>query len=148
MPRFSFRLQSFLSVKEQLEELRKNEYGAAIRKLEEEKEKLRILETEVEENVRLFKISLTRAINPVDIKRYNNRIEFLKKMIIEQKKRIKKAEDFVEERRLALIEAMKERKALETVRARAYEEYLREESLREQLVTDGIVSYKYAEKSD
>ena len=144
MAKFVFRLQSYLGVKEQLEEQKKNEYGNAIRRLEEEKEKLRMLEFELQENVTLFKKALSTSIAPVEIRRYNNRIEYLKVVIVEQKGRVQAAEQFVEEKRLELVEAMKERKALETVKERSYEEYLKEEQRAEQAVVDGIVSYQYA----
>ncbi|MCL2398204.1 MAG: flagellar export protein FliJ [Defluviitaleaceae bacterium] len=146
MAKFVFRLQSYLGVKEQLEEQKKNEYGEAIRRLEEEKKKKHLLEQELEENVFLFKRTLATSIVPADIRRYNNRIEIVKVWITEQEERIKIATQYVEEKRLELVEAMKERKALETVKERNYEEYLIDEKRAEQSVVDGIVSYKYAEK--
>ena len=147
MAKFVFRLQSYLGVKEQLEEQKKNEYGEALRRVEVEKQKKRKLEQELSENVDSFKSALESAKAPIDpreIRRYNNRIELLKVWIIEQEERIKKAERFAEEKRLELVEAMKERKALETVKDRNYEEYLEEEKRAEQTVVDGIVSYQYA----
>ena len=144
MAKFVFRLQSYLGVKEQLEEQKKNEYATALRCLEEERQKKRILEQELAENVTLFKKALRTTIEPAGIRRYNNRIELLKVWIIEQEERIKRAEQYAEEKRLELVEAMKERKALETVKERSYEEYLNEEKKAEQALVDGIVSYRYA----
>lgn len=147
MAKFVFRLQSYLGVKEQLEEQRKNEYGNALRRLEEQKRRKQVLVGELEENIVLFKKALTTIIEPIDIRRYNNRIEALKAWISEQDERIKEAERFAEEKRLELVEAMKERKALETVKERNFEEYLKEEKKAEQAVVDGIVSYKYSEET-
>jgi flagellar FliJ protein len=96
--------------------------------------------------VEVFKKSLLVAIKPADIRRFNNRIELLKVWIIEQEERVKQAEQEAEEKRLALVEAMKDRKALETVRERNYEDYKLEEKRSEQVVVDGIVSYQYADK--
>ena len=144
MAKFTFRLQSFLGVKEQLEEQKKSEYGTALKKLEEEKESLRLMEEELLENVVLFKKALSTSIAPAEIRRYNNRMELIKVWIIEQEKRIEAAARFAENKRLELVEAMKERKALETVRERNYEEYLKEEQRAEQAVVDGIVSYQYS----
>ena len=146
MARFSFRLQTYLSVKEQIEEQKKNEYGRALRKLERERQKKRLMEQELFENIQLFKNGLARAVVPGDIRRYNSRIELLKVQIAEQELRIKEAERRAEEKRLDLIEAMKERKALETVKERNHEEFLKEEQRVEQTVSDGIVSYQYAKK--
>jgi flagellar FliJ protein len=93
-----------------------------------------------------FKESLTTAINPADIRRYNNRLELLKNRIKEQQERIVEAEAAAELRRLELVEAMKERKMLEAVKEKSYETYLEEEKRAEQRVVDEIVSYQYAEK--
>ena len=145
MAKFNFRLQSYLGVKEQLEEMKKNEYGMALRRLEEEKERLRILQAELAENVSMFKKALVTSIVATEIRRYNNRIELLKNWIIEQQERVVAAEKLAERKRLELVEAMKDRKALETVRERSYEEYLDEEKRAEQVVVDGIVSYQYSQ---
>jgi flagellar FliJ protein len=146
MAKFVYRLQSYLNLKEQVEELKKNEYGYALRRLEEERQKKLQLEAEQEAIVKIFRKSLLVSIKPVDIRRFNNRIELLKVWIIEQEQRVKQAEQEAEEKRLALVEAMKERKALETVRERSYEDYKLEEKRNEQVVVDGIVSYQYADK--
>jgi len=147
MAKFTFRLQSYLGVKEQLEEMKKNEYAQALRRLEYERQKKLLLEQELWENVKLFKEGLVKLIVPADIRRYNSRIEFIKVQIVEQELRIKEAEQVAEGKRLELVEAMKDRKALETVKERNYEEYLIEEERAERLVVDGIVSYQYAEKA-
>ena len=144
MAKFTFRLQSYLGVKEQMEELKKNEYGMAMRRLEEERQKKEALEQEVVQNVLFFKEALGTSIEPVEIRRYNNRIEILKTWIVQQKERVEAAAKYAEEKRLELVEAMKDRKALETVKERNYEEYLKDEQKAERVVVDGIVSYQYS----
>ena len=144
MARFNFRLQSYLNVKEQLEDLKKNEYGIALQRLEEERQRKAMLEQELAENVILFKRVLSTTIEPVEIRRYNSRIEILKVWIIQQEERIEVAKKNAEVKRLELVEAMKDRKTLETVKERNYEEHLKEEQRAEQVVVDGIVSYQYA----
>ncbi|MCL1998137.1 MAG: flagellar export protein FliJ [Turicibacter sp.] len=144
MAKFVFRLQTYLNIKEQLEEQKKNEYGAALKKLEDERERKRKLEHELGDNIDMFQHTLRTAIAIVEIRRYNSRIELLKTWIVEQDERIKSAERFAEQKRLELVEAMKEKKALETVKERNYEEYLIEENHAEQITVDGIVSYKYS----
>ena len=56
---------------------------------------------------------------------------------------INKAKEIVEEKRLALLEAMKERKVLETLKEKEKENYFKEELKNEQKIIDEIVSYKY-----
>jgi flagellar FliJ protein len=144
MARFSFRLQPLLKVKEQIEEQKEIEYGQALRKLEEEKQKLKMLHMKREENIRDFRESLHTGIRPPDIRRYNDTLEMLKRRIIDQEKRIEAAEAFVEKKRLELVEAMKERKMLDTVKEKRFEEYILDEKLAEQKQVDERVSYQYS----
>ena len=65
------------------------------------------------------------------------------KKIEEQMQNINKAKEIVEEKRLALLEAMKERKVLETLKEKEKENYFKEELKNEQKIIDEIVSYKY-----
>ena len=145
MAKFTFRLQNFLNVKEQIESQKKNEYGQALQRLEQERERKRVLELELGEMIGLFRQTLSTRIDPNDIRRCNNRIERLKVWLVEQMERIKAAEQFAEQKRLELVEAMKQRQMIETVRERNFEEYRKEEQKAEQKAVDGIVSYRYAE---
>lgn len=146
MARFQFRLQRYLSVKEQIEAQKEIEYAAALRAVEEEKEKLRALEDSREGAVQGLRKSVSTRIMPIEIKRYNNTIERLKQMIAVQLGRLASAREFAERKRLELVEAMKERKAIEKVRENAFEEYLKEEDRAARLLTDELTSYKYATK--
>jgi len=147
MARFNFRLQPFLSVKEQMEAQKETEYGQALRKREEEKERLRLLEGQKEAQIQAFRQSLASKVDPASGRRYNQVIERLKIHIVQQIQRVEASERFAEKKRLELVEAMKERKALETVKDRALETFRIEENLAEQKRTDELVSYKYADKA-
>lgn len=144
MAKFVFRLQSFLGVKEQIEDLKKNEYGIALRRLEEERRRKEMLEQELVQNVLFLKESVNSIIEPMEIRRYNNRIDILKTWIIKQEEKIKAAEEYAEEKRLELVEAMKERKAIEIVKENAYEEFVKQEDRVTRRTTDELISYKYA----
>ncbi|MCL2665923.1 MAG: flagellar export protein FliJ [Defluviitaleaceae bacterium] len=143
MAKFVFRLQSYLGVKEKIEEQKKLEYGQALRRLEEECQKKIQLVAMQDELINLFKNSLHTEVNVVDIKRYNNTIEWLKYKIVEQEKRIAAAEVIAETKRLELIEAMKERKMLENVKEKKYEEFVQNENLNDKKRIDEIISYQY-----
>ena len=146
MPRFQFRLQQFLGVKEQIEDQKEMEYGKALQRLEEEKQKLRELNEQRLQTIEDLRQALTKAIAPIEIRRYNNSIERFKHHIKVQEERVTAAENFVEEKRQELVQAMKERKALEVVKDSAMEEYLREMDLKERKLVDELVSFKYTDK--
>ena len=144
MPRFKFRLQRYLSVKEQIEDQKEIEYATALRKIEEEKARLAELEKARAQTVEDLRKSVSKTISPIEIRRYNNNIERLKHLIVVQKERLETAKLFAEEKRLELVEAMKERKAIEIVKENAYEEFVKEEDRAARRLTDELTSYKYA----
>jgi flagellar FliJ protein len=146
MARFNFRLQQFLNIKEQIETQRELEYAQALRRLEEERQRLRQMEAKRLEQIEDFRKSLLEAVKPDRIRRYNNTIERLKAMIREQEKRIAAAEAFAEKKRLALVDAMKERKSFEKLRENTMDEYRRAELMSEQKQVDELVSYQYGKR--
>ena len=144
MPRFDFRLERFLNVKEQIEDQKEMEYATALRQVEEEKARLKELEESKERTVQDLRKSVSKKIAPIEIRRYNNSIERLKIMIAQQIERLETAKLIAEDKRLELVEAMKERKAIEIVKESAYEEYVTKEDRVTRRTTDELTSYKYA----
>lgn len=146
MPRFQFRLQQYLGIKEQIEDQKELEYAKALRVVEEEKQKLVELRQRRDETVESLRQAVSKSIAPIEIRRYNNNIERLKHQINVQIQRVAAAEAFAEEKRQELVQAMKERKALEIVKENAREEFLKEADLAERKQVDELVSFKYSEK--
>ena len=143
MAKFIFKMQSLLSIKEKLEDKSKTEYGKALNKLEEEKNILLSLENKKQENIAMLKQSIETGVRPNHIDNINKYISFIDKKIQEQQENINKAEEIVEEKRLELLEAMKQRKVLEALKEKEKENYFKEELNKEQKIIDEIVSYKY-----
>jgi flagellar FliJ protein len=146
MPRFQFRLQKYLGVKEQIEDQKELEYAKAIRILEEEKQKLAEMRRRRDETVEELRTAVSRSISPFEIRRFNNTIERLKHQIKVQEDRVAAAEAYVEQKRQELVQAMKERKALEIVKDNEHEEFLKEEDRAERKQIDELVSFKYSDK--
>lgn len=143
MAKFIFNMQGLLNIKEKLEEQAKTEYGKALAKLEQEKSILLNLKNKKQENILSFRESINKGVKPNYIDNINKYISFIDKKIEEQTQNINKAKEIVEEKRLALLEAMKERKVLETLKEKEKENYFKEELKNEQKIIDEIVSYKY-----
>ncbi len=144
MAKFVFRLAGLLSLKEKIEKRRENEYGAALAALEREREKLAELENELAQTVEELREFVQKSARSDTIAQYNAYIELVKKRIKAQIKAIQDAEEFAEQARLTLVEAMKERKTLETLKEKDFESYKEEEKRLEQKVLDEVVSYKYS----
>lgn len=143
MAKFIFNMQGLLNIKEKLEEQSKTEYGKALSRLEQEKTILLNLENKKQENILSFKESINKGVKPNYIDNINKYISLIDNKIEEQTKNIDKAKEIVEEKRLALLEAMKERKVLEALKEKEKENYFKEELKKEQKIIDEIVSYKY-----
>ncbi|MFR4985919.1 MAG: flagellar export protein FliJ [Lachnospirales bacterium] len=143
MAKFIFNMQGLLNIKEKLEEQSKTEYGKALAKLEQEKSILLNLKNKKQENILSFRESINKGVKPNYIDNINKYISFIDKKIEEQMQNINKVKEIVEEKRLALLEAMKERKVLETLKEKEKENYFKEELKNEQKIIDEIVSYKY-----
>ena len=144
MPRFQFRLQQYLRVKEQIEEQKELEYAKALRLVAEEKAKLAEMRQNLAETVESLRKAVSKSIAPMEIRRYNNTIERLKHNIKVQEERVRAAEAHAEEKRQELVQAMKERKALEIVKENQHEEFMREADLAERKQVDELVSFKYS----
>ena len=143
MAKFIFNMQGLLNIKEKLEEQTKTEYGKALAKLEQEKSILLNLKNKKQENILSFRESINKGVKPNYIDNINKYISLIDKKIEGQMQNINKAKEIVEEKRLALLEAMKERKVLETLKEKEKENYFKEELKNEQKIIDEIVSYKY-----
>ncbi len=143
MAKFVFNMQGLLNIKEKLEEQSKTEYGKALNKLEEEKNILLNLENSKKQNIVSFRESINKGVKPNYIKNINQFISLIDKKIEQQVENINKAEEIVEQKRLVLLNAMKERKVLEALKEKEMENYFREELKKEQKIIDEIVSYKY-----
>ena len=144
MAKFSFKLASILNIKEKMEDLKKNEFGKAVMALEAEKARLVVLQDTKILCIQSFRDSLKTGVKPDDLQQHNVYIDRLKELIKQQKIVILRAEEFVEQKRLELVEAMRERKTMDTLKDNAYEEFLAEEKQAEQKIIDEIVSYKTA----
>ena len=143
MAKFRFRFASNLRVKQRVEEQKELEYGKALAALELEKQRKEIMVTERENAILSFRESVNKRITPYDLQLKNNYLALLKENIIKQEKVIIKAEEAAELKRQELVEAMTERKILDKLKEKDYEEFVKEERLNEQKIQDEIVSYRY-----
>ena len=144
MPRLNFRLQGYLDLKAKMEDQRKLEYGQALANLKRERDKLDMYETRREETLSEFREGVKKAIDPKQTAIYNNYLTWLVESIELQEGLVRRAEAETERRRIALTEAMKERKIMEKLKEKDHETFIKEEQLKEQKIQDETVSYRYS----
>lgn len=148
MAKFVFRMQSYLKVKEKIEDQKKLEYGKALQKVEEEQAKKRQMEEELINNIEKLREKMEKGITPEEFIRSKQFIVQIEKNIIAQEVVIKRAKDYAESKRIELLAAVKQRKMVETLKENDYIEYLSEEAKAEQKIVDEIVSYKYGKAEE
>jgi len=142
MAKFKFRLQGLLNVKEKIEDRKRQEYGLAVAQVEREKQKKQDILDKKEAMIVEFRQCIDKIIKAGSHDSYNNFIEFLKEEVTRQEKVILEAQKKVEMKRQELVDAMRERKTLEKLSERQYEEFLLGQKLAEQKIVDEIVSYR------
>lgn len=143
MAKFVFKLQSFLNIKEKIEEQKRTEYGKAVSNLENEKLALQKIFENKNKTITSMQENINLNVNSITLKNFNDYLIFLDKEAIRQKKVIEEEKVKVEQARLELVEAIKQKKTIETLKEKHKEEYLKEELKKEQQIIDEIVSFKY-----
>jgi len=144
MSKFNFKLQSVLDLKIQMEDNKKNEFGSAVKKLENEKKLLENIKLEKEENINAFSNELKNKAKVWTLRQINGYISLLEQKIEVQKENVNKASVIVDKKREELLEAVKERKIMDKLRDKEYDLFLKEQLKEEQKIIDEIISFKHS----
>ena len=147
MAKFKYRMQSILEVKKKLEEQAKNEFAAARAVLNEEEEKLEQLKKRKEAYEDEGRALRENTLNIMDIIENKEALLRMDEFIADQQLNVKRAQDRMEEARLALQNAMQESKTQDKLREKAFEQFVKEENKRESKEIDELVSYTYGRKA-
>ena len=108
-----------------------------------EKEKLEALFKKRAAYEASLKEQLSGSLNISEINICKNNINLVKSAIRTQLMNVKKAEDMLEVKRVALNELMKERKTHEKLRDKKFEDFQKEEKDNESKEIDQLVSFTY-----
>jgi len=146
MARFKFRMQNILNLKEKLEtqaEMRFAQQRMVLNEAERAKELLLERKAALEEEAkRLRKDSL----DLLEIQNNDLSRRLCAEDIVRSEEKIKREKKILELRRRELENVMKERKAQEKLREKAFERFLREEAAAESKTIDELTSYTYGQK--
>lgn len=141
MPGFKFRLQKILEHRETLENIKKGEFSKAQAELNLEIEKLEELENSKQSIFREKQEKSQTSTTMNELQKYNNYLIDLDRMMKLQAETIELVKEKVEKARKELIEATKDKKIIEKLRVRDYQEFLYEEKIKEEKANDQFVSY-------
>ena len=146
MARFRFGMQGILNIKEKLETQAKQSFAAAQAALMAEEEKLGALELRRREYFDRGRHLRSGTLSVLELEENQNALRVLDEYISEQSRAVDLARRKVERAREDMAEAMRERKTYETLREKAFEEFLKEENKAEGKTVDELVSYTYGQK--
>ncbi len=148
MARFRYRLQNILNIKLKMEDQAKQQFSAARMQLDQEEEKLQALIERKQGYENRARQLLNGVLNVREIEDNKNAILTMDSYIDAQKTRVAKARKNLEEARTHMTVAIQERKTQETLREKAFEEFLREENRAESKVIDELTSYTYGQRQE
>lgn len=143
---FRYKMQSILDIKLKMETQAKQEFAQTKLILDREEEKLQALHMRKTEYEERAKELLKGKLDLQEISDNNVAILRTEEYIVEQEKRVVKAEQLLEKARVKLQEVMQERKVQETLKEKAFEAFLQEEKQQESKEIDQLTSYKYGQK--
>ena len=146
MARFRYRMQSILNVKLKMETQAKQDFAAAKIALDEEEEKLSALKERKAAYEKEAELLLKDHLKVRDIIDNKTAILRMDEYISAQILQVRLAAEQVEKARERLTEVMKDRKMHETLKEKAFEEFLKEENRAESKEIDQLTSYTYGQK--
>lgn len=148
MPRFKFNLQRVLEIRKHKEELLKNELAALRREHTHEESVLRELEARHLRYLnQIREKQASSSISSEEMLWYYAYIEYLDSSIERQKTKLRELEQKIELTKAKLIAATKEKKVLEKLRERRFEEFKLEEEKIDQAFMDEIALSMYTRQA-
>ncbi len=148
MARFRYRLQNILNIKLKMEEQAKQNFSTARILLDEEEEKLAILRERKYGYEEYARKLLNGSLNVREIESNQNAILAMDGFIAAQQLEVSKAVRRLEAARERMTVAMQERKTQETLREKAFDEFMRDESRAESKAIDELTSYTYGQRQE
>ena len=146
MAKFVYRMQSILNIKEKMEDQAKQAFAAARGQLTVEEERLQRLTQRRIQYLAEGAMLRQQVLDPLKLQENKAALEYIKEAIIEQKIRVKKAEEALERARVVLQEYRIDRKTHEQLKEAAFEEFKREIAKEESKEVDELVSYVYGQR--
>jgi len=147
MARFVFRFARLLKVKEAREKERQRELADAQQRAEAARKALDSVELQMARQTAKAREAMSGTVVPWRLLLVSEELARLRGEWLAAKERLSQRLQEVEETRLRLVGAMKERKILETLRRRDYEAFLIDEARKEQRFMDELAQKAGARRS-
>ncbi len=146
MARFRYRMQGILDIKMKVENQVRQEFARVKMLLDKEEERMELLVEKKHMYQEHAAELLKGRLDVLEIAVNKEAMIHTEEEIQEQQLRIEAAREKVEEVREKLTTVMQERKVHETLKDKAFEEFLLEEKQQESKEIDQLTSYLYGQK--
>lgn len=143
MAKFVYKMQNILDIKLKLEAQEKTAFAVAVQKLRDEEVKLKELQDKRQDYEKSIKEKSLGNISVMELKRLNEGVSYIKEQEKKQSGRIRLAERDVELARAKLNKVMIERKTQETLREKAFDQFVHEINEDEKKEIDQLTSFSY-----
>lgn len=143
---FKFSLEPVLSLREKIEDNKKRELGEATQYREKVYEEKLQLEQIKEDALNLTRKQSRESVNVLELRTLNQYNSYMVKAVQNKEYELNKAKQVVDEKREALLEAVKDRKILDNLKAIHKESFEEEEKRVEQRILDDMVTYRFGNK--
>ncbi len=143
MNKFVFELQGVLDIKQKLEGQAKINFGVARAKLTAEEEKRDAIKVRIDEYRDRLSSLVNGKLNLVELGRCEDAIDILGEQLSQQEMAVRRAEKQVELMRTRLNAIVMERKTIEKLREKRFEEYMQEYNAEERKQVDELISYRH-----
>ena len=143
---FKFNLEPVLSLKEKIEDNKKRELGLATMAEEKIYQEKLALEQKKEEALQQVRNQENVAIDILNVRIFNQYNSYMNHAIHQKGVELSEAQQEVEAKRQELLEAVKDRKILDNLKAIYRESYEEEAKRDEQRILDDMVTYRFGNK--
>ncbi len=148
MAKFVYRMENILNIKYKLEEQAKQEYMAVRVRLNEEEEKLTVLQNRKQEYFVQYRNLLKERLDVLQIETCKDAILLMDEYIAAQEQVVAQVEEELEQAIMKMNEAIKERKIHEKLKEKQFEIFLQELNQEEMKEIDQLISYQYNHGGD
>ncbi|WP_069649610.1 flagellar export protein FliJ [Caloranaerobacter ferrireducens] len=139
--RFKFKFQKILEYKETMESLKLADYNKAKENLNIEENKLKKLINYQKKELAMRNRNM-KNITIFDLKNYNTIMNYINKEIEKQEIRVDNARDIMDSKKKVFLEALKEKKIMEKIKEKHYNEFTYEIKKEEDNLIDEIVNFR------
>ena len=143
---YKFSLESLLGHRKSIEESFQKELADLQRLLQEEMNKKMNFEKEREKNMTELNQNASKGITAGDNLIYHNFIQRLAANIDQQDQRVFAVKKKIENKRMVLLEAVKNKKALEKLKEKGLEAFVRKLAKKEELFINEVAVNNFARK--